>query len=270
MTKKPFSIFYIEANKGYFYGSNSSSLLQMDIPADVLSYFDVINKEKFYQIIQAFITANKVEPAPLLIIFAPQGTYEIDLAGKSLGNANDDVQHFLDSVPYEKVLSRTYKLQDTIKVVAVNKDVYEVIRHGFEKVHFSTVAVVALPLLQKVVPDIGTTLNLEVIANKFDAIKQYSFITLEEINNPGKPNQQHPDSNKPNPLRLYGLVGVFVVLIGVLIVMVIITMQPTPKPIIVTQPATVISTPTAIPTVRGSKEGTTSGQILSPTPRITR
>lgn len=230
MAKRQLGIFYIDATKAYFYGSNSAAVLQIEIPEDTMSYSDVVNKDKFYQLIQTLVTTNKIEPVPLLILFSPYATYEKDAVGKTPEEINTDLQQFVDAVPYERVLSRIYKLQDKTKVVAVNKDMYEVIKHAFEKVRFSIVAVVTLPLLQQVLPDIGKNLNLEIVANKFEPIKQYSLITLEEINNPGKASQQQTEQSKINPLRLFGLIGVFVILMGVLIVMFVATMQPAPKP----------------------------------------
>lgn len=269
---KQFAIFYIDANKAYFYGSNIATMLQVTMPADTMSYFDILNKDKFYQTIQALVTTNKIEPVPLFIVIAPQATYEKDLVGKTVDEINTETQQFLDTVPFDKVLSKTYKVQNVTKIVATNKDLYEYVRHGFEKMQFTTSAAVSLSLLQKAMPEIGTSLNFDVIATKLDAVKQYSFVTHEEINNPGSPSQSVEESSKPNPLRLYGLIGVFVVLIGILVFMVITTLQPQPKPltkkvspplpVVVTSP-TIVSSPTPI------NEGTSSGRIvISTTPVV--
>ena len=269
MAEKAFGIFYLDANKGYFYGSNSSSVLQVEIPADTMSYFDIINRDKFYQIIQALVTTHKIAPAPLLILVSAGATYEKNIASKTTEEINTESAQFLETVPFEKVLSRIYKMGDTATLFATNRDLYEAVKHGFEKLHFSTAAIVSLAVLQKVMPDLGSTLNLEAVASKFDAIKQYSFITAEEINNPAKPRVEQEEKPKSNPMRLYGLIGVFVVLVGVLVVMVIVTMQP-PKPTPVVRqlpPVVNAPTPTPMPIITGTKEGSVSGQIISPTPR---
>lgn len=277
MAKRQLAVFYIDANKAYFYGSNAKSLLQVELPPDVIAYMDILNKEKFYQLIQALVTTNKIEAVPLLILFSPYATYEKDLTGKSPEDIATETQQFLSSVPYERVLSKVYKLQDKSKVIALNQDLYEAIKYGFEKLNFPTVSVVSLLLLQQVMPELGTTLNLELIAGKFESIKQYSLITPEEINNAAKVNQQAGESNKPNPLRLYGLIGVFVVLLGVLAFMIVNTMQPQ-KTVLhkVGSLPTVMPTPTTIPTPtidRLSKlhqEATLSGSIVTPTKALLR
>jgi hypothetical protein len=277
MTKKQLGIFFIDVNKAYFYGSNTPSVLHVDIPTDTISFFDVVNKEKFYQIIQTLITTNKIQPVPLLILFSPSATYEKDPEGKTPEEVTTAISHFLEIVPHERVLSRTYKIQEKTKVVAVNKDMYEVIKHTFEKLGFTIVSVAALPLLQKTMPEIGTALNLELIANKFETVKQYSLITLEEINNPSKLNQQESEFTKPNRFRLFGLIGVFVVLIGILVFMVITTFQPEKKQAVVKQlPAPVVTvipttapTETPTPTVTPSGKGGTPVPTLSPLPHVT-
>jgi hypothetical protein len=258
MTKKPFAIFYIDANKGFFYGSNLTATVQVDIPVDTVALADVVNRDKFYQLIQNLVTSKKIEPAPVLILFSPYATYEKEANGKLPDEVNNDIQQFLDSVPYERVLSRIFKLQDKIKVVAVNKDLYEAIKHAFEKMHFPTVGVASFPLLQKMLPEVGQTLNMEILAGRFEAIKQYSLITLDEINNAGRGKIIKMDNReKPNPLRLVGLVGVFVVLIGVLVYMVMTTLQPAPKPKPVVQhpikPAVATVAPTPIVTQAQTK-----------------
>lgn len=266
MVKKQFAIFYIDVNKGYFYGSNATAVMQLDIPADTIAYADVANRDKFYQLIQTFVTSKKIEPASLLIIFSGYASYDKEVAGKLPDEVNNDIQTFLDSIPYERVLSRIYKLQDKIRVVAVNKDLYEAIKHAFEKMHFPTVAVASLPLLQKMLPEVGQTLNMEVLAAKFEAIKPFSLITLEEINNPGRGKQSagSSDSSKPNPLRLYGLIGLFVVLIGILVYMVLTTLQPARPPIMAktTRHTVIVPTPTVVPSPDTSSSP--SGRLTIP------
>lgn len=271
MAKRQFAIFFLDTNKAYFYGSNVSSALQMEIPADILSYWDILSRDKFYQLIQTLVTGNKIEPVPLLIILAPSATVEMDVpANKPSEEVNSDIEQFLDAIAYEKVMSRTYKIQDKSKVVAANRDLYEAIKHGFEKFNFTTVGVVSLPLLQKVMPEIGNTLNFDVLAGKFDTMKQYSLVTADEVSSISKSSSEQQESEKPNPLRLYGLVGVFAVLLIVLGYMVYTTMQSTPKPVVKRPVVVVTPLPTALPTaIPAAREGTHSGQILSPTPRLT-
>lgn len=272
MAKRQLAVFYIDANKAYFYGSNTKSVLQVELPPDVIVYMDILNKEKFYQLIQSLVTINKIEPVPLLILFSPYATYEKDLAAKSPEDIATETQQFLSSVPYERVLSKVYKLQDKSKVVALNQDLYEAIKYGFEKLNFQTASIVSLLLLQQVMPELGSTLDLELIAGKFESIKQYSLITAEEINNAAKVSQQSGEPNKSNPLRLYGLIGVFVVLLGVLAFMIVSTMQPQKivSKKVVALP-TVIPTPTTIPTptidtlIKLHQEASVSGTIGVPT-----
>lgn len=269
MAKGAFGIFYLDANKGYFYTSATGATLQVDIPADTFSYFDIINRDKFYQIIQTLVTTNKIAPVSIVILIPPAATYEMDITSKIPDEVNTQTQQFLDSVPFEKVLSKTYKMQEGGKVFATNKDIYEALKHGFEKLHFSISAVISLTVLQKMMPDIGTNLNLDVIAGKIDAVKQYSFISFDEMNNIVKPHQQEEEKEKPNPFRLYGLIGVFVVLIGVLIFMVMSTLQPQNQPVVSRKVPVHILTPTPIPSIvpLGTKQSSSSGQVVVPTVR---
>ena len=248
MAKGAFGIFYIDAGKAYFYTSSTGATLQVAIPADTMSYFDILSRDKLYQILQTLVTTNKIEPVPVVMLVAPAATYEMAITSKITDEINTQTQQFLDSIPYEKVLSKSYKMQDGAKVFATNKDLYEAVKHGFEKLKFSISAVISLTVLQKMMPDLGTSLNLEVIAARIDAIKQYSFLGSSEINNIIKPKDQEEQKEKPNPMRFYALVGVFVVLLGVLGIMVFFTMQPSPKPVVQQKPPVAQPNPTATPT----------------------
>ena len=269
MAKGNFGIFYIDNNKAYLYVSATGATLQVEIPADTMSYFDIINRDKFYQILQTVITANKIEPTPIVMLVPPAATYEMDVTGKTQDEINTQTQQFLESVPFEKVLSRTYKIPaDGSKVFATNKDLYEAVKHGFEKIKFSITSVISLTVLQRMMPDLGTSLNLEVIAAKVDSIKQYSFMTSDVINNIVKTNQPTEEKEKPNPMRVYALVGVFVILLGVLGVMIYFSMQPAPKPVVRQTPPPAISNPTATPTIPpvvNSKPTTPVEQTSQPT-----
>lgn len=267
MAKRQFAIFFLDTNKAYFFGSNIEQALQMEIPADVMAYWDIVSRDKLYQIIQTLVSGNKIEPVPLLILLAPSASYEMDAPpNKPSEESNGDIEKFLDSIPFDKVMSRSYKLQSQTKIVGANRDIYEAIKHGFERFHFTTVGVVPLGFLQKVMPEIGTTLNFETLAGKFEAMKQYSLITSEELSSIGKSTIVQQDAEKPNPARLYGLIGVFGVLLLVLGIMVYFSLQPSPKPTTNLPVQGVTPLPTTIPTITPAvKVGSPSGQSLSPT-----
>lgn len=213
---------YIDTNKILFYQGATGSILALEFPPEVLSYLDLLHEGKFVQLIELFLEQNKLEGNSVVLIYSSTAIFEKDFEQTQEGKEDAEIQKFIDMVPFEDVLSKIYKLNKKIKVVALNNRVYESIRTAFEKGKFLIYAVIPVSVLQETFSELAENIDLGFILSKIDSVKQYSMINGSVSSNPTL--EKKPEAKKQNK-RLYVLGGIFGILILILIVLVITSLS---------------------------------------------
>ena len=215
--KKQLLVVYIDSHGAYFYAERLGRVLQLNFPQDVVSDVDIVGREKFENLLNSFIQANfKGLELSVILVFSQNTTFEkeiVPVVGKEI---EDQVQEFAGAVPFEEVLSRTYKLNRKTKVAAVNKAFYDLLRNMFEMNKMNISMVLPLSILQEVSPDLAGRMDLSLIAQKADSFRQYNMI--ESVQGDYSPEQEKSKESKKINKRLLGLTGVFAVLLLVLFV----------------------------------------------------
>lgn len=248
-SNKPKGVFYIDANRTYFYQEAVDQVLQLDIPREVFSNMEIINRNKMEALINSFIISNKIPPSSLIIALSSNIVFEKDFLPSA--KSDEEIQKFLDLVPFEEPVNQRFNFAGRIKVVAANKEIIDLIQGVFMKNNSEIVGAFPLSFLQIVAPELTKNIDLKVILGKADDIKLYNFLKIQK--NAYKPKPEETKKSK----RLYVLVGLFVILMFVMIILLYQTLfsQPKPsnilpKPVVKTTPIftapTTLSSPSAV------------------------
>jgi len=218
-------VFYIDTNHAYFFGSNIATMLKLSFGTESVGELEIIDKEKFYNLIQTFIKSNNIHPSNILIILSTSVTFEKDLSKIPFQEQDKHVQNFLEVVPFESTLNKVFKHENKTQAIAVNKDFLDVVKNNFEQQKFSFIGAVPGLILQENIPEFAKELNLNTVLNKIDVIKQYNLLNTEETT-------RKIDSRNNDPLKRYRLlilVGVFGILITILVVLIFQTTSSSKK-----------------------------------------
>ncbi|OGH06745.1 MAG: hypothetical protein A2171_01785 [Candidatus Levybacteria bacterium RBG_13_35_9] len=248
-TKRPIVVIYIDKNKALFYFENTKQTLQLDIPQSVISDLDLLSKEQLEQVINSFFQSNNLKEVKLdaIIVFSQTSAFEKDLAQELPQDKREtEIQKFIDIVPFEDVLSKTYVLNKKTKVVAINKSLFEAMLSIFKQKNIFIFSIVPFSVLQELNSELLHSVNLTYIASKANSFNQYSLISEGEEVSEGS-TKKTSFIQKQN-IRIYVLIGIFLTLLLVLVVLVITTFFPAGKP----QKSQIILptiTPTKTPTV---------------------
>lgn len=245
MTSKQTAVIYIDANTGFFYSPGIGSVLQLDFPPDVISELDLVNKEKFEQILNLFIQNNFKGEFEIILVLSQNLTFEKELLPELGKDTETQIQEFIGVVPFEEVLSRAYKYKKNVKVVAMNKEIYDAIREVLVRNKLTISMTLPLSVLIETNPWLANKMDLGIIASKSDSFKQYNLIDYS----PNSENVQKKDGgSKKSNTKLYALIGLFIALLLVLFIVVISTMKSNPKP--ASAPAVTPPITTPIPTIQ--------------------
>jgi len=273
-------ILFINRNDFSVYQDTLANIPKFNFTPDLVVNLDVINKEQFTSLITTFIQINKIVGSSLAVILSDEVIYVKDLANPqkptpdqdlkvdSNGNKEykDEVQDFLANIPFEEVLAKVIKTGNVNRIVAVNKDLVTAIINAFVG-KGSTIEAITPSFMygQNANFTAGLTENnVRVILENAETLRLGNLLTDQEKMIPSQnleselenqPAGVKPEldngAKKPQSLRQYILVGVFVTLLVILAVVYLNlgASQTSPKSSKVKNTSATVNEVNAIPTV---------------------
>jgi hypothetical protein len=229
VVKRHSAVVYVDNNKILFYVKDTKNNLQLDLPADVISDLEVVGRDNFDELIDTFFQTDSLKNIEfdVILVFSQEVTFEKDFADDATKVKYEEIQKFLDMVPFEDVLSNTYKINKKTKVVAVNKVLYDVLHVAFERNKAFIFLVVPMSVLAEINPESANNLDLSAIAARADSIKQYGLIDVNE--DKLELEQKNLIGIKKKDIRLSALLGIFALLLVILLILIYTTFLSPPK-----------------------------------------
>lgn len=208
---KPSGILYVEPNRLLFYSTSLNKVLFQDFPPDTVSDLDIINKEKFNQILTFFIqNALQKVAYDLTLVFSQQTSFEKVLVPTISKDIDASSSEFTSLVPFEEVLSKVYKDNKDIKAYAVNRVYYEFVADCFMRNGSAISLVLPASLIIEKNPELSSKFDLPSVASKVESMKAYNMV--DHMSNM-KVLSQEGEAGKKKNKRTYVLLGVFIVLL---------------------------------------------------------
>ncbi len=267
-------ILFIDRFSFGVYQDTLTNIPKFNFTPDLVSNLDVVNKEQFTSLIATFIQINKIVESSLAVILSDDIIYVRDLANPQKPTAvqglkvdlnddkdhKDEVQNFLENIPFEEVLAKVIKTGNVNRIVAVNKDLVMAITDTFVS-KGSAIETITPSFMygQSANFTAGLTAdNIRVILESAETLRSGNLLTNQEKMIPsqslGNELKILPTNEvkKPQSLRQYMLIGVFVTLLVILVVVYLnlgVSQTPPKSSKVKSTPVSTISTPTAIPTL---------------------
>lgn len=165
----------ISFNKLEFCNAHSENPISFVFPDNVVSEMEVLDHTEFKSKLQSFFSENKIHAEPVVLILGESMYYSKDFL-TSTPPLQEDIQKYLDLVPFSSVSFRVYKLPIGHRLVVINRDFYESFKNILLTLGFSIVSVVP----SFVITGPGTTSAFSaqtclLINRKMDVIMDNSF-----------------------------------------------------------------------------------------------
>jgi len=221
------------------YQDTLTTIPKFNFTQDLVSNLDVVNKVQFVSLVSTFIEINKIVPSSLAVILSDDVIYIKDLAGpvqkpvsapapKTEATEDkehkDEVENFLENIPFEEILARVIKTGNMNRIVAVNRDLAMTIADAF-MAKGSTIDSITPGFMygQNVNFTKGLTAdNLKVILGNVEILRSGNLLTDQEKMIIGRDIRSELESpaaiveKKKQNLTQYILAGIFVILLIVL------------------------------------------------------
>lgn len=229
MQKKEILAVFIDSNRILFYTKKASNTWQLSLLVDVLCDLEVVNREKLEHLIDAFFQLPnfKGKEFDTTVIFSQKTTFEKELISTNSKAEFEETQKFLDMVPFEEVLSNSYRINKKTKIVAANKILYNTLKQILEKNKAHVLLVLPMTILVTANPELTNKIDFPFIESKLESFKQYSLVDFEEMGLGGEVTNSI--GIKKKDVRLYLLIVAMIVLFLVMIVLIYTTFIAVPK-----------------------------------------
>lgn len=271
MKKRQVLVVFVDNNKILFYIKDTKNNLQLNLSSDVISDLELLSRDKFEQLVDTFFQTDSLKGVEfdVILVFSQATTFEKDFEDDATKIKYEEIQKFLDMVPFEDVLSNTYKINKKTKVVAVNRVLYDVTHLALEKNKAYVSLVIPMVVLAETNPELSNNVDLAFIAARSESFKQYGLIDINEGDFENE--QKNSIGIKKKDVRLSALFGVFSLLLVILIFLIYTTFfgSKTNKSKVILQKTSVTPTSIINPTPVTSESGNLSSpsSFLQPTPQ---
>jgi hypothetical protein len=225
-------VLFLDSTKFDLFLPQTNAVISYSLPPLLVRDLEILDKESLAKEISTFIDTNKVSPMSLIIALSERVLFSRDFANTAdLQEQVNIVQDFLDTIPFDNLSTKTFKLEKGFKVVAANRDFYENIKESFETKNFIVDAVAPITIVD---PNFATLTLLDKqtaqkVLAKLSTLKQNALEIHYEstVVNPKK--QQEAEDKKAYKIRLYAMIGVFAILFIIMGVMLYQTFKPQPQ-----------------------------------------
>lgn len=226
-SKKQPALLYLDTNGFYFYEEGLPNVVSLAFAPTSVKDMDVIDSTSLAAQVKTFIEGYNIQPASITIILSPHITFEKEVAEVKPEEKEEIVERFVDTIPFESVLSRAYPFGKGIKIVGCNAEMFIEIKKSFETFLFSVDTVIPYQMLgtdqtliQNLIPD-----NVILFFKHLDKLRQLTLLTsqkekLQTVTTTVTTTKQ-VSSTKPKTkkVRLYAMAGIFVFLFIILGIM---------------------------------------------------
>lgn len=233
MAKYQLGIIYILREGFQIFAPGLPSILEFRFVPEIVRDLDIVNKELLYNLLKIFIFNNNIPKSSFIMVIADSASIikdfitppQTDQQATPLTPPQQQVDEFLEHIPFEEVSSKSIPIDNGIRAYGTNKELYESIKEGFLLEGFEIIMV--LPAIT-IGPEVNTKtaldadvinsiLKKEPLLKKFNLLKQ-PLPALQPEETPTESTETVKQEKKPDKKRTILLAGVFVVLIIVLII----------------------------------------------------
>lgn len=252
ISRKPTGVLYLDRNRAFFYEQGQASPLSFDLPEDIITDLEAINKKKLDSVIKGFVSANNLVPNNIIILLSNAVTFEKDFPEGGV-DIDKGIKEFLELVPFEDYISKKSHISGKVKIVAANREVCDSIKNSFHSCGFVVTQVIPLSFCMDILPQLSSNLDLGLVLDKAAEFKEFNLLPEVEPATSSSPKTEKQTNKKQ--LRI--LIAVFGVL-GVILLFVVYKNIITP-PKTTKTPATIVAPPpTTVPVETASPSAQTT------------
>jgi hypothetical protein len=210
------TIIFLDKNRLYIYDGNG--VLRLDVPENVIRDVDVIDKSSFDSLVDTFIKTKKLDPSHIWMVLADGVCFSKDVIETEPTKIDNGIKDFLEAVPFDQILSKRYRAQQGVRVIATNLEYVEAITEIFEREGFSMEGIVPGAIFPGFNPKkvLDAELAKYILENK-NLMRAGNMLTKVSLPVATTETPEAPKKTKLLPFLIAGFAGLLIILVVVLL-----------------------------------------------------
>jgi hypothetical protein len=120
--QKNWLVIMVSKNSLQLVGLGEDKVETILFPPNIINNMEVIDKDALYTLVTAWLKLRPHQSVQIIWLLVPDVYFEHTITSIEQDMVDSETIQFLDTVPFEEVLSRIYKPTEWRSLIAVNKD----------------------------------------------------------------------------------------------------------------------------------------------------
>ncbi len=215
--QKNWLVILLTANTLQMIGQKDTAVTSLPLPTTIINNMEVINKDALYQLVTDWLKQRTYINTEIVWLLGSQLCFEHVITSTDPDKIDSEIVQFIDTVPFEEVLSKTYASGSVRQLTAVNKLLITSFIQAFSLHGYTTRAVVPVRLVSQTD---NLTLDIAKLTYKKENELEKNTLFLVTPTQPVVSTTKPATTEKPKS-QLPLLLAVFVILIVILAIVIL-------------------------------------------------
>lgn len=198
-------------------GQKDTAVTSLPLPTTIINNMEVINKDALYQLVTDWLKQRTYINTEIVWLLGSELCFEHLITSTDPDKIDSEIVQFLDTVPFEEVISKTYVSGAVKQLTAVNKILIQAFIQAFSLHGYNTRAVVPVRLVSG---SDNLTLDIAKLTYKKESELEKNTLFLVTPTQPVVSTTKPATTEKPKS-QLPLLLAVFVILIVILAIVIL-------------------------------------------------
>ena len=197
------------------FGEGDNVVQTLPLPATIIDNLEILNKDALYTLITDWTKQKAYQDTEITWILSPDLCFTHTLTSTDQDKIDSETLQFLDTVPFEEIVSRTYNTIPGRLLVATNQSLINALIHGFSLHGYSTQSVIPAQVIgieSELTPDLARSTRKRAAELK----KESLIIPTLSASKPTQPTLVTDTSTSKPKSSLPLLLSVFFILVAIL------------------------------------------------------
>ncbi|CAN5209050.1 hypothetical protein BH09PAT2_BH09PAT2_05190 [soil metagenome] len=219
------SIIYIDRNNLYYYGGNVHTPIAYPFAKTAVVDMEIINEEELATQIADWIKTHKIEPSSTIILLSNTVYFQKEIPeGTSVDKQNEIKKMFVENVPFNETQLQEIPIGKSMLLIAINTEFVYAIRDIFQRCGFTLEAIAPIAEIYGKQPI--SAFSVQIAQDALKKITKANGFPLEHVEEIPISASDDPLPSKKTNNRLFLMIGVFVILIGILVIVYMTSHKP--------------------------------------------
>jgi hypothetical protein len=215
--QKNWLVILLTANTLQMIGQKDTAVTSLPLPTTIINNMEVINKDALYQLVTDWLKQRTYINTEIVWLLGSELCFEHLITSTDPDKIDSEIVQFLDTVPFEEVISKTYVSGAVKQLTAVNKILIQAFIQAFSLHGYNTRAVVPVRLVSG---SDNLTLDIAKLTYKKESELEKNTLFLVTPTQPVVSTTKPATTEKPKS-QLPLLLAVFVILIVILAIVIL-------------------------------------------------